>query len=207
MSATPDGTSSRASIGLVIFIVCMVTLAAVGQLFIKHGVNNFETVQVIEEVNGAVLIPYKALVDNDDVDAVRVIQPDGERVLKIFEPMGRYSEGILTESFEVGEKIVIRGNFPTDIIGFLTMVFYWPVFIGLCIYFFFGFAWLKILGSVPVSFAFPFLALGYIVIILGSYLILGETINTLRILAIFLIIGGVICLSRSDTTEQSNTES
>jgi drug/metabolite transporter (DMT)-like permease len=130
-----------ASAGMILFIILMVTLAGIGQLFIKHGVTS-----VVDQA----------------------------------------------------------GGFPTDLIGFIRLVFHWPVLLGLVIYFFFGVAWLKILADVPVSFAFPFLAISYIVIILGSYFYLGENINQLKLAAIFLIIAGVICLSRSDTTEQSS---
>lgn len=138
MTTTPVTARKTASIALVIFIIGMVFLAGIGQLFIKYGVN-----QVTDQI----------------------------------------------------------GHFPTDPVGFIKLVFFWPVFTGLCIYFFFGMAWLKILADVPVSFAFPFLAISYIVIILGSYLFLGENINTLKLVAIALIIAGVICLSRSDTTQ------
>jgi drug/metabolite transporter (DMT)-like permease len=124
---------------MIVFIVLMVTLAGVGQLFIKHGV-----VEVTEA----------------------------------------------------------SGGFPTDLMGFLRLVFYWPVFLGLAVYFFFGIAWLKILADVPVSFAFPFLAISYIVIILGTWWFLGETITLLKLVSIVLIIAGVLCLSRSDTSEQ-----
>jgi drug/metabolite transporter (DMT)-like permease len=126
------------SMAMIVFIVVMVTLAGIGQLFIKDG-----------------------------VDAVKNS----------------------------------LGHFPTDPVGFLKMIFYWPVFTGLAIYFFFGIAWLKILSDVPVSYAFPFLAISYIVIILGSYWFLHETITPLKIIAIVLIIAGVVCLSRSDTRE------
>jgi drug/metabolite transporter (DMT)-like permease len=138
---TSADTTSRqtASLGLIVFIILMVTMAGIGQLFIKHGVTT-----VVEQA----------------------------------------------------------GGFPTDIVGFIRLIFHWPVFVGLAIYFFFGIAWLKILADVPVSFAFPFLAISYIVIILGSYFYLNENINHLKLLAIILIIAGVICLSRSDTTEQ-----
>jgi drug/metabolite transporter (DMT)-like permease len=130
-----------ASVGMIVFIIVMVTLAGIGQLFIKQGVNTFTA---------------------------------------------------------------NLGHFPTDPVGFIKLLFYWPVFVGLVIYFFFGIAWLKILADVPVSYAFPFLAISYIVIIVGSYLILGETINGLKVTAIALIIGGVVCLSRSDTSEQEH---
>jgi len=92
-------------------------------------------------------------------------------------------------------------SFPRDIVGFIRLVTYWPVFLGLVIYFFFGLSWLKILSDVPVSFAFPFLAISYIVIIFGSWYFLGEDINAMKIIAVVLIILGVICLSRSDTSQ------
>lgn len=138
MSARSPRETTTASLGMIAFIVLMVTLAGIGQLFIKHGVMH------------------------------------------------------ITEG---------SGGFPTDPIGFIKLVLYWPVFLGLAIYVFFGFAWLKILADVPVSFAFPFLAISYIVIILGTWWFLGETITSLKLLAILLIIAGVLCLSRSDTSE------
>jgi drug/metabolite transporter (DMT)-like permease len=138
MTSSTNVTRKNASIGMVIFIIVMVLLAGIGQLFIKYGVNAVTT---------------------------------------------------------------SLGGFPTDILGFIKLVFFWPVLLGLCIYFFFGVAWLKILADVPLSFAFPFLAISYIVIILGSYFFLDEDINFLKLVAIALIIAGVICLSRSDTSE------
>jgi len=135
-------SGERASLGIVIFIISMVTLAGIGQLLIKHGITTF-------------------------------IGPDGE--------------------------------FPNTLWGFIKLCFYWPVFIGLVIYFLFGVSWLKILADVPVSFAFPFLSIGYIVIILGSYWFLNEDISVLKLVSIGLIIAGVICLSRSDTAEVKNS--
>jgi len=138
MTSPPLHNRRTALPGMILFIILMVTLAGIGQLFIKHGVT------------------------------------------------------------AVTDRI---GGFPTDIIGFFSLVFYPPVFIGLVIYFFFGIAWLKILADVPVSFAFPFLAISYIVIILGSFWFLGESVSSLKIASVVLIIAGVTCLSRSDTSE------
>lgn len=140
---TAEGTRAvrTASTGMIVFIILMVTLAGVGQLFIKHGVMQVTSV----------------------------------------------------------------GGFPGDILGFIMLVLHWPILLGLAIYFFFGIAWLKILADVPVSFAFPFLAISYIVIILGTWLFLDETITALKLVAIALIIVGVVCLSRSDTSEFERT--
>ncbi|HEX9745756.1 MAG TPA: hypothetical protein VGB30_10040 [bacterium] len=130
----------KASPGMILFIIIMVTMAGVAQVFIKSGVNFIKSPEQL-------------------------------------------------------------GGFPSNLSEFFVMVFYWQVFLGLCFYFVFGLAWLKILSSVPVSFAFPFLAISYIVIILGSYLFLNEPINALKLTSIVLIILGVVSLSRSDTTE------
>ena len=127
---------------MIVFIIVMVTLAGIGQLFITQGVNTFTA---------------------------------------------------------------NLGHVPIDPVSFFKLIVYWPVFVGLVIYFFFGIAWLKILADVPVSYAFPFLAISYIVIIVGSYLFLHETINAMKIAAIVLIIAGVVCLSRSDTSEHRET--
>jgi drug/metabolite transporter (DMT)-like permease len=137
MTSDVPNTQKAASPRMILLIIAMVTLAGIGQLFIKHGVST------------------------------------------------------VTESL---------GHFPTDPVGFLKLIFFWPVFVGLAIYFFFGVAWLKILSDVPVSFAFPFLAISYIVIILGSGIFLHEEITPLKIVSIILIIAGVVCLSRSDSS-------
>jgi drug/metabolite transporter (DMT)-like permease len=133
-------TRQAATTTTILFIIFMVTLAGIGQLFIKQGVTT---------------------------------------------------------------ETAALGHFPTNLPEFLKLVLFWPVLLGLVIYFFFGVAWLKILSDVPVSFAFPFLAISYVVIILGSYLFLHEDITLLKIIAIVLIILGVVCLSRSDTTEHT----
>jgi drug/metabolite transporter (DMT)-like permease len=140
---SPTGNGKKtASIGLIAFIILMVTLAGIGQLFMKQG---------------------------------------------------------------IVEMVGMLGGFPRDIVGWIRLIFHWKVFLGLVIYFFFGIAWLKILADVPVSFAFPFLAISYIVIILGSRLFLHEDINFMKLVAVVLIILGVICLSRSDTSEISSS--
>jgi len=57
--------------------------------------------------------------------------------------------------------------------------------------------WMALLSKVDLSFAYPTLALGYVLIFLISYFFLGESINIYRIIGMFLIIGGIIFIFKS----------
>jgi len=57
--------------------------------------------------------------------------------------------------------------------------------------------WLFALGRVEVSFAYPFLAVGYILVSILSYFWLGESFNAVKLIGIFVIIIGVLILSRA----------
>ena len=57
--------------------------------------------------------------------------------------------------------------------------------------------WMLVLSRVEVSFAYPFLSIGYVVIAVVGYLYFGEIMDINRILGIFLICVGVVFISRS----------
>ena len=58
------------------------------------------------------------------------------------------------------------------------------------------FLWLYALSKVDLSFAYPFLALSYVLVSLSSCLFLGETIPVLRWVGIVVICFGVFLVSR-----------
>lgn len=68
---------------------------------------------------------------------------------------------------------------------------------GLGLYVLGAVAWLTVLSRVPLSFAYPFLALSYAFTPLLAWLILGESVPSLRWLGIATICLGVILVSRS----------
>jgi drug/metabolite transporter (DMT)-like permease len=68
---------------------------------------------------------------------------------------------------------------------------------GLFLYFISSLTWLMALSRVELSFAYPMLAFGYILILLFSGLILHEHISYMRILGVGLISVGVILITRS----------
>jgi len=57
--------------------------------------------------------------------------------------------------------------------------------------------WMIVLSRVQVSFAYPFLSIGYIVAAILGYLWMGETLDVYKISGILIICLGIIVLSRS----------
>lgn len=68
---------------------------------------------------------------------------------------------------------------------------------GLALYVLGAAFWLTVLSRVPLSFAYPVLALSYAFTPLLAWLILGENVPSLRWLGIAIICAGVIIVSRS----------
>ena len=56
--------------------------------------------------------------------------------------------------------------------------------------------WLWALSRVDITFAYPFLALGYVLVSLMAWFWLGETISQTRVTGMIIIIIGLVVLSR-----------
>lgn len=57
--------------------------------------------------------------------------------------------------------------------------------------------WMAVLSKVEVSFAYPFLSIGYVVAAVVGYYYFGESLSLTRILGILVICIGVFLISRS----------
>jgi len=57
--------------------------------------------------------------------------------------------------------------------------------------------WLVLLSRVELSYAYPALSLGYVLVTIVGAFLLGETVSSLRWLSVAVICVGVILLSRS----------
>ena len=69
------------------------------------------------------------------------------------------------------------------------------VLLGLFLYFASAMVWLLVLAKVPVSTAYPFVALGFIVTALLGRLVFNDSFDTTKIIATLLIAGGVGVMS------------
>ncbi|MEO7994383.1 MAG: EamA family transporter [bacterium] len=87
----------------------------------------------------------------------------------------------------------------------LPQIFLQPyVILGLSLYVIATFVWFAVLDKADLSFAYPFIALAYVVTAIGSYLLFGEQINNWKIAAITLIMLGVLCLARGAQLAQAS---
>ena len=67
----------------------------------------------------------------------------------------------------------------------------WRVLLGFALYGLSSLIWLKILSMADVSYAYPFLALSYIVVVFLGWRLLGEQVTVLSVLGLALICIGV----------------
>lgn len=83
-------------------------------------------------------------------------------------------------------------------ISFYIKIFLSPtVILGSFLYFISVFSWLYALSKVDLSFAYPFISLSYVLILLFSNWFLGESITSVRWAGVFIICFGVLLISRS----------
>lgn len=71
------------------------------------------------------------------------------------------------------------------------------VFSGLFLYFGAAMLWLFVLARFEVSFAYPFVALGFVITALAGWLLFDDTMSTSRALGTLLICAGVVLVARS----------
>lgn len=71
-----------------------------------------------------------------------------------------------------------------------------PIMLGFVCYGLSIFLWIYSLSKVEVSVAYPFQALGYIIVMFASAFFFNETINAQKIIGVLLITAGVICIAR-----------
>lgn len=71
------------------------------------------------------------------------------------------------------------------------------VILGFLLYLISAVSWLIILSRVDLSFAYPLISIGYIIIVILSRLIFNEPVTTYRIAGTILVCAGVFLLLRS----------
>ena len=97
-------------------------------------------------------------------------------------------KGMLIEG-EVGMQ-----NMLSHVASMITNVWLWGAM--LC-YALSIFLWMSVLSKVEVSYAYPFLSVGYVVSAVAGYALFNENLSPIRIAGIIVICIGVILISRS----------
>jgi len=62
--------------------------------------------------------------------------------------------------------------------------------------------WLIAMSKFELSYIYPFLSLNYVIILVGSQLLLGESVSLLRYGSVLLIVIGLVIISRSPYFEK-----
>ena len=93
--------------------------------------------------------------------------------------------------------VTIAGGFEFTVVGFARTFTTWQVLAGFALFFTGALIWLKVLSSADLSWAYPMLALGYPIVVLGSLVFLGEPVSLQRVLGSLLILAGVYVMYHS----------
>lgn len=89
-------------------------------------------------------------------------------------------------------------DFSAGLLASYAKIFLSPfVFVGISIYFLGVFFWLYALSKVDLSYAFPFVSLSYILVLVFSSVFLGEHVTILRWAGVLLISAGVALVASS----------
>lgn len=82
------------------------------------------------------------------------------------------------------------------IVLLLTIVFDPFIFSGLVATFASGLFWMATMTKLDISFAYPFTSLGFVLVLLFSVLLLGESLNVYKIAGVACIMLGIFITSR-----------
>jgi len=104
--------------------------------------------------------------------------------------------GVLGQLF-MKKGMLILGNLGSPSIEmFFSIVFQPWVLLGLFCYAAAMLIWLAVLAELDLSYAYPLLSSGYVLVALGSWWMFGDSISAVRWVGIFVIFGGVILAAR-----------
>ncbi len=87
---------------------------------------------------------------------------------------------------------------PDQMFSSLLNVFTTPlIVIGFSSIFLGSIFWLAVISRVPLSYAYPMLSTSYAIVVVASWLFLGEQLTQMRIMGVLVICAGVVIVSRS----------
>jgi multidrug transporter EmrE-like cation transporter len=82
-------------------------------------------------------------------------------------------------------------------LNILKLFLNWQVFIGLFLYGLSALVWIIVLRKSELSFAYPLVSLGYIIVFIASFFLFQESISLIRGVGLFFILIGIILIAKS----------
>ena len=77
-----------------------------------------------------------------------------------------------------------------------TVIFDPFIFSGLVATFISGLCWMATMSKLEIGYAYPFTSLGFVLVVLLSYFLFGESLNAWRIWGVILIVVGITVASQ-----------
>ncbi len=112
----------------------------------------------------------------------------------------------LTILFTAYSQLVMRwqvsaaGQLPDDMVGrirFVVDLLLNPwVISGIIATFFAGVSWMLAMTRFEINYAFPFVSLNYVIILVASVLLFNETITAPKIIGSLIVIAGIIVIAK-----------
>ncbi|MBA2350759.1 MAG: EamA family transporter [Pseudomonadota bacterium] len=137
-----------------------------------------------------------------ELNARQISEPDGENKIVKYVPL--ILAGVLLSAFAqilLKKGMIDVGQFDFSVAHFQPTVFKVAlnpyILIGLGGYVASVLVWLLVLSRVEVSFAYPFVSLGFIVTAVLGWLMFDEALSVQRMTGILVICVGVILVSKS----------
>jgi len=104
--------------------------------------------------------------------------------------------GQLIIKWQVNQAGSLPPSVPDKLLFFSRLLLNPWVLSSLTAAFFAAIAWMGAMTKFPLSYAYPFVGSTFVLILIGSGLFLGETINSAKVIGTFLIIIGIIIASK-----------
>lgn len=82
----------------------------------------------------------------------------------------------------------------------------WQVIAGLAVFVLSAMSWLVVMSRVPLSFAYPFVGITYVLLALFGKFVIHEYVPTLRWLGVALIVIGIVVVGKTSPPEDRPTK-
>ncbi|GAA4711551.1 EamA family transporter [Brevibacillus fulvus] len=79
----------------------------------------------------------------------------------------------------------------------LQYLLHWSVLLGLCLYALSALVWILAIAKVDLTYAYPMVACGYVVVFLLSYWLFQEPVSWQRAIGLAVVVVGVLIISQS----------
>jgi multidrug transporter EmrE-like cation transporter len=107
--------------------------------------------------------------------------------------LGAVAQVMLKRGMQIYGEVTLT-NVWRELIPVLSVPY---VLVGFLLYGVSSVLWIAVVSQVDLSLAYPMVSVAYVVVVLASWLLLGEQVSALRAAGLALIVAGVVAISRS----------